>query len=365
MIILSDSEDRFHNLTTPGSYEWTYFDGLSEDAEWAFVAIWFRGCPMSPYYTAAIDRYLRNPKMPPPRPEDYCAFSFSLYHRGRSVFRILEELPARRFSTAPGTADARLGTNAVRGETSRNGSASYMLYIDAKSGPGGSRVVGDIEMTSRGQNLAGLGERYSGPSGDSRESHSSDAHFWVPAALDSTFTARLDLWRLARSTRKARFHGRAYHDRNFGAGPLHHLRADWHWGRVHSGRHALVYFAVTPDEPGHSPFRHLLLLDEGRLLHHAADFELGESPRKSHWAGLSHAKETSGKSQDGLSFSSVARQGLDSGPFYHRFLSDIHVAGDGIMPVDAPGITEFLRPSRLGVAAFRPFVKFRVKRKKG
>lgn len=365
MIILSDSEDRFHNLTTPGSYEWTYFDGLSEDAEWAFVAIWFRGCPMSPYYTAAIDRYLRNPGTPPPRPEEYCAFNFSLYHRGRSVFHTLEELPAGCFSTVPGTADARLGTNAVRGETSRNRPASYMLYIDAKSTLGSSRVVGDIEITARGQDLGGLGEDYREPIDTSHDDGSRDAHFWVPAALDTTFTARLDLWRLARSTQKARFHGRAYHDRNFGTGPLHHLHADWHWGRVHSGRHAFVYFAVPPDDRGTSPFRHLLLLDEGRLVRHAADFELSESPRKSHWAGLSHAKEIHGKSGAGLDVNVAARRRLDSGPFYHRFLSDIHVTGDAMSSINAPGITEFLRPTRLGVAAFRPFVKFRVRKRGG
>lgn len=358
MVILHDSEDRFHNLSTPGSYEWTYFDGLSDDGEWGFVAIWFRGCPMSPYYTAAIDRYFRNPSsVPPPRAEDFPAFNFNLYHRGRRVFYILQELPAASFGSDPGSADARLGGNAVRGETSRSGSKSFLFYLNAALSLGRVKLVGDIEMHAPPADLGAITSPYD---------PTAEGHFWVPAALDATFTARLDLWRFGRSTIKARFSGRAYHDRNFGTLPLHHLVADWHWGRLHSGRHLFVYFAVAPDDPGQTPFRRMLLLENGRLIAHADDLVLRESPRVSHWSTLRYPKELAGESAgSGLRFTARQDRAVDAGPFYHRLISRFGVELDGREIATGPGITEFLRPPRLGVAPFRPFVKFRVQRRKG
>ncbi len=354
MVVLRDSEDRFHNLTTPGSYEWTYFDGLSDDGEWGFVAIWFRGCPMSPHYTAAIDRHIRNPALPPPRPEDFSAFSFNLYHRGRRIFSSLQEMPGDSPGGDSSNADARLGRNAVRGERSRTGSKSYLFYLDVALGLGRARLVGDIEMHAPPGDLGEIASEYD---------PAAEGHFWVPVALQGTFTARIDLWRLGRSTRKARFSGRAYHDRNFGTGPLHHLQADWHWGRLHSERHLFVYFSVMPDEPGQSPFRRMLLLENGGLICHADDLVLRESTRGAHWSTLRYPKELAGDSAGaGLRFAARQQHAVDAGPFYHRLISGFNVELDGRTIANGPGITEFLRPPRLGVAAFRPFVKFRVQR---
>ncbi|MEP7217663.1 MAG: hypothetical protein ABI876_02040 [Bacteroidota bacterium] len=352
MIVLQPSEDHFHGLETPGSYEWSYFDGLSDDGEWGFVAIWFRGCPMSPYYTAAIDRHRSGGAAPDPA--DFAAFNFNLYHRGRRIFYTLQERPRQLFSASDHLPDVRLAGNVVRGgENRKTGGADYFLDFDTKLPFGRSRLVGDIVVTSRSLDSGASGVPYNPTSG---------GHFWVPAALGGDFTARLDLWRFGRGVRRVRFSGSAYHDRNFGTEPLHHLRADWHWGRLHSEGKVFVYFAVLPDDGG-APFTRMLLLENGRAERTIGDFALLEDPRRRHWSSLSYPAGISAAAADGRFRMRVDRNStLDSGPFYHRFLSNIRVESEDAGIVEGIGITEFLRPSRLGVAPFRPFVKFRVRR---
>jgi hypothetical protein len=354
MYLLPGSEDRFHGLTGPGSYEWSYFDGLSEDGEWGFVAIWFRGCPMSPYYTAAIDRWLADRSAPPPDPDDHAAFSLGLYHRGRRVYSVLHERPRDLFQADTAGPDVRLGGNAVRGGKGPDGGITYLFFLDTKLGLQTSRLSGDIEINALPSAADALA---------TTNDPAAEGHFWVPAALDGTFTARLDLWRLGRGVERIRFGGRAYHDRNFGTSPLHHLKADWHWGRVHSGARLFVYFAVVPDSPDEPSFRRLILLENGRLVDAVDDFTLDAEWRGGGLSTLRLPGHLAGRAPGGdIAFDVRDGRALDSGPFYHRMLSRIDLARDGERWIEGSGITEFLRPPRLGVAPFRPFVKFRVRR---
>lgn len=357
MTILHDSEDYFHNLVSPGSYEWSYFDGLSEDAEWGFVAIWFRGCPMSPYYTAAIDHYFRNPSSAPPDPGEYVAFNFNLYHRGRRIYYALHEQPRSLWHDELHRSDIKLAGNTVRFGYPRQGGKTTLLGIDTRLSYQMSHIVGDIDIDWRQQDLDSLTSDYV---------RTETGHFWVPAALDGKFTAQLDLWRLGRRTRPLHFNGRAYHDRNFGTAPLHHLEAAWHWGRVHSDEHTFVYFAVLPEREGRSErFQRMILLSNGMLAGKADSFDLYDSPRSPHWSTLPYPRVVKGENGGAVPLDFIAQQAytVDSGPFYHRLISEFTVRMSGLPMIDsAPGITEFLRPARLGVAPFRPFVKFRVRR---
>lgn len=371
MILLDPSHDRFHELTAPGSYEWTYFDGLSDDGTLGFVVIWFRGCPMSPYYTAAVDRHTRNPSVPPPDPADFCAVNINVYAHGRRVFSALHEGPSTPFTHD--SADACYGTNAVRCGVSRTGHRSYLIALDTRLALDRGGLKGDIEITAPPADA---------PADAGVVLPDDAAHAWIPAAPSARFTARLDLWHRARSMRKLRFAGFAYHDRNLGRRPLHHLHADWHWGRLHAGRHTFVYFTVVPDGNAAARFGRLLLYEDGRLVAEKRDCTLQEPGRRRHWATLSFPPGISGVGASGdsapdasalqpgtselggagLSFTAASQRLLDSGPFYHRMLSRIEVL-HGPTVINGTGITEFLRPSRLGVAAFRPFVKFRVRRR--
>lgn len=354
MFILPPTADNFHNVTAPGAYEWTYFDGLSEDGEWGFVAIWFRGIPMSPYYTAAIDRHLSNPAGSPPNPEDYAAFNFNIYHRGRRIYYALHERPRELWSGSESTPDVRLANNTVHAGSGPNGSRIYLLAIDTRLPWQRSRVMGDIRIESPRSTLDSLGSPYI---------PGSQGHFWVPAALDGLFNAQLDIWRRGAGVQKLRFTGRAYHDRNFGTRPLHQIEGAWEWGRVHSERDLFVYFMLPAQSAGDPPFGTLLYLRDGALVASESEVRQENRPGRLHWTGLRYPVSIGAEGASGrLGFRATPRRSLDSGPFYHRYLSDVDVRLDGKSVIHAPGIGEYLMPSRLGVGFFRPFVKFRVRR---
>ncbi|MBS1910833.1 MAG: hypothetical protein JST22_02490 [Bacteroidetes bacterium] len=354
MIVDAPSDDRFHDLQAAGSYEWSYFDGLADDGETGFVAIWFRGCPMSPYYAAAIGRQRRRPESAAALPTDYCAFSISLYRRGRRLFSILEEGPGREFVHRD--ADVRYGRNAVRTDMAANGMRCHMINVDAALALGRARLAGDIEINAlpSGQIAGADGRMLIQERG---------GHFWVPAALDGRFTARLDLWRAGRGMLKLRFSGRAYHDRNAGSEPLSTLSADWHWGRLHAGDRTFVWFQVRQQNAALPSFQRLLLLERGGLVAGADAWQLEETAPMAHWSTLPRPRSIRGTARGrALAFNAAPRFVVDSGPFYHRMISRIAVEHEGAL-FEGDGISEYLRPSRLAVAAFRPFVKFRVRRR--
>jgi len=354
MTILPESDDHFHQLSQAGAYEWSYFDGLSDDGEWGFVAIWFRGVPMSPWYSAAADRALRRGE--PLDPLRHCAFNFSLYHRGRRIYFALHERGGETFSTDYRTADVSFGGNAMYANAIPAGGTYYGLSVDTEFPRQGSRVVGEIAIRSERQELSQLFQ----------PSCPDEQHFWVPAALAGSFTANLGLWRFARGTQRISFSGRAYHDRNFGTVPLHHLPGNWLWGRAHFGERTVLYFDVARGFPKHQ-FQRLLLLEKGNILAESSSIEVAQTTQqKSAW-GIGHAggfdvagNPVAGNPDVGLTI--APRWRVDSGPFYHRSIQSIAVRQPGAQTMAGLGIGEVLRPGRLGVGWIRPFIKFRAKK---
>ncbi|KXK54869.1 MAG: Acyclic carotenoid 1,2-hydratase [Chlorobi bacterium OLB7] len=183
MTILPESEDHFHQLSQTGAYEWSYFDGLSDDGEWGFVAIWFRGVPMSPWYSAAADRALRRGEALDPL--RHCAFNFSLYHRGRRIYFALHERGGETFRTDYRTADVSFGGNTLYANAIPAGGTFYALSVDTEFPRQASRVVGEIAIRSERQDLSPLLQHQPAPPPDGEE------HFWIPAALAGSFTANL------------------------------------------------------------------------------------------------------------------------------------------------------------------------------
>lgn len=349
--VLSPAHDHFHDLAIPGSYEWSYYDGLSEDGEWGFVAIWFRGCPMSPWYTAAIDRSARNPHREHPDPIDHVAVNFALYHRERRIFHLLRA--SRGSDWRAIGPDVRLGRNGLHTMGLPDGRRRTSMTLDLHRL--GSRLVGEIDLVAP---IVGATEG----SGDVGET--SRGHFWVPIEPGGDVAARLELRISGMRTRPIRFSGRSYHDRNVGTDPLHHLQADWFWGRLHAGGRTFIYYAVLPDDLSLPSFKRVMLFEEGTPVQEVADFDFVEGARRRHWSTLSCADELRGRRADGASvFTARRRAFLDSGPFYHRMLSDIIVQEENGRELRGIGMCEYLRPDRLGIAAFRPFVKMRVSRR--
>jgi hypothetical protein len=86
-ILSSLQSDIWHNLKEPGSYEWWYFDAVTDDERYSIVAIWFSGFPFSPYYLQRLRAWKQNGSKlngvsngskydpPLPNPLEHTAFS--------------------------------------------------------------------------------------------------------------------------------------------------------------------------------------------------------------------------------------------------------------------------------------------------
>jgi hypothetical protein len=358
MTILPESEDHFHQLSETGSYEWSYFDGISDDGQWGFVAIWFRGAPLSPWYSAAVERALRRGEALPPL--RHCAFHFSLFHRGKRIYSALHERDGESFHTDYRTPDVRLRDNSLYANAIPAGGTHYAISVDTEFPRQTSRVVGEIAIRSEHQELKPLLESQL----ESQMPRPHVQHFWVPAALAGNFTAELGLWRLAGGTKRISFGGRAYHDRNFGTEPLHHLPGNWLRGHAHSGERTFLYFHVGGLDT-RPQFQHALLLEKGTIVAQASSLTLVQAdPKKKRW-GIGHAGILHGTSKE-LEFTVTPRWCVDAGPLCHRSIQSITVRQQGAQwpeqTMEGVGIGEVLRPDRAAVAWIRPLVKFGARR---
>ena len=350
MQILDSSHDHFHLIDEPGGYEWTYYDGFSADRQFGFTAIWFRGVPMSPNYSRAIER-----KDVVADPHRWSAFAFHLYVGRKTVASWLVEGDSGGTDPSRGL---RLGGGGIYPERAADGELAARISIDGRSPILGRRVEGNITLRFPPVSFA--------PIAVGEVDRSITDHYWVPAGPAGTFDAALDLSGRLGKSRRLRFSGDAYHDRNFGFSPLMGHRVEWVWGRLHSRDQTLIFFSVAPPDGVTDDLEigRALLFRDGVLHRHAGDLRLLVD-RAPHWATLPRPSAIRGMaSAEGADLRlQVDRPHLlESGPFYHRMLASIDADWGGDR-LQGEGTIEYFRPDRLGVRIFRPFVRFRVRRR--
>ena len=343
MIILDSSHDHFHSIDLPGAYEWSYFDGLSDDGKHGFTAIWFRGVPMSPWYSGAIEKNL-----PESLPTNYTAFAFHLYQNGKRIGAALVEGDEHLFEGSRTTSDAAFGDNLLRSERHSSGLIAYRMKIDQRIPLSFSRMVGEIDLNFSPCKAPGI----TGELNPER-----DSHYWVPVGVDGEFSASVNLVRPGRRPLYIRCKGKAYHDRNFGYEPLQHIDVDWYWGRLHINGMTLIFFLIQPrNGDARHTFTRAFLFEKNQLVRTAENIEYSVETSR-HWATLPlPSRLTLGNNE--LQAVATTHAPLESGPFYHRIIADIEFTWDG-RKEKGKGVVEYLRPSRLRRRIFHPFIKFR------
>ncbi|MBL0332496.1 MAG: hypothetical protein IPP65_06635 [Chlorobi bacterium] len=350
MIIRNPEEDYFHNIGNSGGYEWSYFDGLSNDGLWGFTAIWFKGCPMSPHYTKEIDYSFLNGSHI--NPEDFSAFSFSLYYKGVRKFWCLNEANSSHSTFTNDSPNVSFNENILTCKVIKLGK-EFEIEIHSSSATGTKRVAGRISLSFPDLDLKTI---------SNTSNNLDDNHNWVPANLVGSFNLNLHLYTsfgLKFNDETIDFSGRSYHDRNYGLTPLHKLDVDWFWGRYIGDEYSLVYFKILSKEKKEIEFSQLLLFKNHELLYQSKNFDFIMSHSKKSWT-LKYPSRIL-ISNDDIKVEVNESYKPESGPFYHRFVSDFKIYFKNNL-VSGKGITEFLKPKRLGIKSFRPFIKFRVRR---
>lgn len=345
MITLSsaDVEPDRAVLSSPGGFSWFYVDLIDEQGQGATV-IWSWGLPFLPGYANAAR--MGRPELPVDRP----SVNIVVYGEGRERFYLLSELRRADCEWSADGRSWRMGdstfswTDTPGAAPTRTLAACLDLAL-----PTGGRVTGELRVSGplrRDSSIARPPQLL----GDGCTTHT-----WTPMVAASRGSLELHT-----PGGELRIEGRAYHDRNSADRPLHDLGIEsWWWGRLALPGRDLVFYRLTPSEPGEAT-RNLVveLAADGSSRTLETQLRPGRI-RRSTW-GLRWPETATFPDPDGRPVSVEVSSVLDNGPFYQRYLLRGRCGAD-----DGYGVGENVVPDRVDTDLLRPLVRMRVHRAAG
>lgn len=340
----ADREMDARFLRAPGGFAWWYVDLLTPDGD-GLVLIWSYGLPFLPGYASRAR--LGRPELPTARP----SVNVVVYRRGRPSFYLLQEYADPDGAGAlPGASPGstilppvlRIGDSEFR-SWREDGRQRVEATLDCAVPGSSQRLTGTVRVD-------GVARR---PDGDAEEADA--PHVWTPLTGPATGTATLD-WG---DQSVARLRGRAYHDRNGGAVPLHDLGIrHWIWGRFPLRDRELICYLLWPEHARGSPRVLGLTIDAAGRTEAVGDLRAELGPERRGFAGLRWPERFRLLRGDALWAEVRHAVVVDQGPFYLRFQSEART-GDGER---ALGWGELCRPDAVDRARHRPLVRMRVHR---
>jgi len=331
-------------LGCPGGFTWFYVDLIDEDGRGATV-IWSWGLPFLPGYARAARA--GHPQLPVDRP----SVNVVVYGDGRERFYLLSELPHEDCQWSADGRSWRLGDSTFAwidspGTAGAAPSRTLEATLDLAL-PTGGRVTGELRVSGA--------LRRDCSAGPPATADPDCTHTWTPM-----IGAGLGSLALHTPEGDLRIEGRAYHDRNSATQPLHDLGIQsWWWGRLALPGRDLVFYRLTPSEPGAMP-RDLIveLAADGSSRTVETQLEPGRI-RRSSW-GLRWPATATFPDPDGHPVEVEVGAVLDNGPFYQRYLLLGRCGAD-----QGYGVGENLVPDRVDTDLLRPLVRMRVHRAAG
>lgn len=322
--MVSLEQEGFADPVEPGGYAWWYFDGIADDGERAFTAIFFRGSVFSPDYAARVRRGGASA-------DEHLGVNLALYDRGRQVAWVMSEYGARELRRADAGGLAIAGSSIdERGLRFDERSAPFLASL-AKVG---GQIRGRVEIEPLAPSIGETA--LVGSDGKS--------HRWHVPAPRARVRVELERPRFS-------FEGTGYHDVNRGDGRLEDAFARWSWARFHprdDEKRTLVIYSVH-DRAG---ARRALLVDtdEGGA---ARVVDGREGPlRRAGW-GL-----TLPRWFDAGAFHCAPSQLLERAPFYARFRAELIRDGKAM----AQGLGEHLDLDRFRGRGVQFLLRFKTRK---
>ncbi|MEX2600259.1 MAG: hypothetical protein WD355_01345 [Balneolaceae bacterium] len=352
MKIISDpTRDTRTAKPDPGSYEWWYFDALSESGEFGLVVIFYEGNPFSSRYRDSMSTLAWETPEPA---RSFPALSISIYRHGRPVYYGFQEVEPE---------DADFQTDEIRGHVGR----SSFQAIQAENRPeyrvildqalvNGDRISGELTFQSELPPLAEFpGPGRAGPESERSLTGSPDGtgHLWNLVQPCASVSGDLELTGF--KPLSVRFSGIGYHDHNLGREPMERSFLDWYWGRFHLPGRTFVYYVMNLLNGGR---QHCSWMVDQRGRVTPAGTEVTLSDKETSLFGLQSARKLT-FTGDGVRATVQQEKVLDNGPFYQRFLSSV-LAEDGEQVFGGKGVSEYIMPGRIHMPIFRPLVNMRI-----
>ena len=330
-------------LDAPGGFVWWYLDLINDQGD-GVVVIWSWGLPFLPGLAGRARR--KRPMMPKFRP----SFNLSVYKNHKLECYLLQEYTPQQAAWSACGDRWRFGDHVVRIEQTPE-DLSLCIDVDAPLPGGVSRLTGTIKVH-------GLKRRPLTPTTPLTPATPTPPplHDWSPRLAPCY--GQVDLVD-GESQERYVFEGRAYHDRNGGAKPLHELGfSHWIWGRAPFERCERIYYVLWPRGAAGSQASPTVLgleiaADGTTTLHR--DLRLVQSGRRKTLGGMVWHDSVQFWRDGEIWLNVKAKATLDSGPFYLR-----HVVHASCRHGAVTGIAESCDPDRVDLARHRPFVSMRV-----
>lgn len=321
----SVAADVWHPQKEDKSYEWWYFDALSDDGREAIVIVFLDNFIYSPRYNRESRSIKGNERCP--------AVSFTYFVDGKIVYRSVNEFHHSDFKAELGTPRCSIGESAFRFDSESYGSG-YSVTVSA-SLPGERRVIAELEWLAVECDLHA----------ETSEMDAAVVHCWNMVTPRADVTGRITLTdKSGRELNVHHFRGTGYHDHNLDNRWLAKTVQHWHWGRAHFADMTAVFFRYRENGQDDAVTK-LLIVRDGRLEDRSVEFDEQAYVRDK--LGIRYPSLLNLRSDDGVRLKVKPIDVVDSSFYFLRFTSEISIELDGTPEHSTTGLTEFIAPKTL------------------
>ncbi|HEX6279628.1 MAG TPA: hypothetical protein VFZ49_06370 [Pyrinomonadaceae bacterium] len=320
----SVKDDVWHPQKEDKSYEWWYFDALSDDGREAIVIVFLDNFIYSPRYNRETIRITGNERCP--------AVSFTYFRDGKAVYKATTEFHASDFHASENRPECTIGESGFVMESADYGSG-YLVSVKLHL-PGSRTLEAKLEWLSVESDLQ--------PGGGFQ---SRSRHFWNMVAPRSDVTGKITIVsKLGGESESIHFRGTGYHDHNLDNRWLAKTVRDWHWGRAHFADCTVVFYRFREIAAG-DPKTRLLLIRGGSM--ESREVELEEQEYVRDRLGIRYPSRLELTAEDGIRLVVTPGTVIDSSFYFLRFLSEMTLSIPGHDVHTTSAITEFIAPKTL------------------
>lgn len=316
--------DVWHPQKEDKSYEWWYFDALSDDGRDAIVVVFLDNFIYSPRYNTESISISGNKRRP--------AVSFTYFKDGRVIYRSVNEFHHSDFHADLNTPRCSIGESSLNFDSAAYGSG-YSVRIKATL-PGDRIVEADLEWLAIESDLI-----------PDRTEMDEGLHCWNMVCPRADVTGRVTLKdKGGRELNTHHFRGSGYHDHNLDNRWLAKTVQSWHWGRAHFADLTAVFFRFS--EAGREAATTKLLIIKDGILEDRSVRTDEQSYLRDKF-GIRYPSLLRLDSDDDVCLTVKPIEVIDSSFYFLRFLSEVSITIDGGAEHSTMGLTEFIAPKTL------------------
>lgn len=254
--------DGSHGVRAAGGYEWWYFDAEDAAQDVQVVGIVLDGFVFHPAYLRRHAAYMRRPtRHAPARASDFPCAYMVVYERGKLVAQFMTQYPAGALVASSSEPLVSLGPNSITPAEGEAGGLDVSLsgtpWVLTGRGPQTPRDrMLSCQLKFRPITRHAPAERVF-----LSQAMTGAEHHWVVATPHSRFEGTVAL--TGPAARNWKLSGLAYHDHNYGTGPLGPGLQRWIWGRALFADACCTFHHAVPENESLPPETHLLRIGGG------------------------------------------------------------------------------------------------------